>query len=153
MVGSVGGFSGIDPAQIEQMRAKLQELQQARFNEADGNGDGVLDASELEAAKASGPRAGQGPDASEIISKLDSDGDGGLSIEELQARFDQLSSDTRASLVDFQAVGFQQPSDAGSANTLATQLQDLYEKLLGAVDGDEEQGEDEVETVDVSQTL
>ena len=43
MIDSVGGFSGIDSAQIEQMRAKMQELQQARFNDADGNGDGVLD--------------------------------------------------------------------------------------------------------------
>ena len=153
MTGPIGPLPGIDSTQLEQMRAKMQEMQQARFNDSDANGDGVLDATELDSMKSSSPFAGQGPDAATLISELDADGNGGLSIEELQSQFERLSSQMKASLVDFQAAGFAQPTDAGSANTQATQLQQLYEQLLSALDGDEEGDENTVETVDIEQTV
>ena len=81
MVSSIGS-GGFSASAIAQQRQQI-------FNRADVNGDGKIDASEIDNdlktnAPQGGPQGVQGkaPTGAEIISQLDADGDGALSQEE-----------------------------------------------------------------------
>lgn len=63
-------------------REEMQAHMKARFDAADTDGDGVMSLEEMQARgqKRAAKRAGK------MIERLDSDGDGGVSFEEAQAR-------------------------------------------------------------------
>jgi Ca2+-binding EF-hand superfamily protein len=81
MVSSIGS-GGFSASAIAQQRQQI-------FQRADVNGDGKIDASEIDSdlaanAPQGGPQGveGKAPTGTEIVSQLDSDGDGALSEEE-----------------------------------------------------------------------
>ncbi|MFY8105601.1 MAG: EF-hand domain-containing protein [Elstera sp.] len=77
MVSSIGS-GGFSTSALTQYRQQL-------FTRADANGDGKLDADEIDTdLKSNAPQGidGQAPTGTEIVSQLDTDGDGGVSQEE-----------------------------------------------------------------------
>jgi len=71
--GSPGAMSGANTMSTEDLISQM-------FGQADGNEDGVIDEDELARIAAMGPE--DGPGAEEILSQLDTDGDGTISETE-----------------------------------------------------------------------
>lgn len=72
------GPAGAMPPGMSAM--STEDLIAQMFSEADENGDGVIDETELAQMAAKGP--GDGPGAEELMSRLDTDGDGAISETE-----------------------------------------------------------------------
>lgn len=78
---------------------EMAAQREARFAAADANGDGQLDAAELLAQREAREAARRTARAEAMVERLDSDGNGTLSLEEMQGRrdpariFDRLDAD------------------------------------------------------------
>ena len=66
-------------------RAELERLPEARFAEADANGDGVLSAEEMLAQAETQAEARRARMVERMIERADTDGDGAVSLAEMQA--------------------------------------------------------------------
>ena len=84
MIQSVGGMSASFASMP--MQASSPEPQQ-KFDELDVNCDGIVSADELAASIAGAPEIEgmEAPDAEELMSSLDTDGDGALTFSEFEA--------------------------------------------------------------------
>lgn len=119
----------------------------ASFEELDANGDGYLDAEELEALTANGSRS-----VDEILEEVDTDGDGLVSAEEDAAQRSKMQSGNRgtrstplAGLLSEQAY-----ASSGETSSVASTLLELLQSqngstgssslLSNAVNGGEESG-------------
>lgn len=80
MIDSISSSTSMYQSSMAQMRQKM-------FSKIDTNGDGKLDADELAAMVANGPKGG--PTADDILGKIDTNGDGAISESEFNAGQDQ----------------------------------------------------------------
>ena len=69
---------------------EIEALRIARFNEADTNSDGVIDATEFQAAVEQRAAERAAEHAAEIFARMDQDGDGQLTQEDLGGREGRL---------------------------------------------------------------
>lgn len=104
-------------------RPDFAQMQQALFNTADTDGDGVINQDELQAMMAKNPRLakalsslaptadGSAPTAADIMKKLDTDGNGSISSAELSAGLKQARANLRA-----QGGGHHRGAAAAGAN-------------------------------------
>ena len=129
MVSSIGS-GGFSASAIAQQRQQI-------FQRADTNGDGKVDASELENdLKSNAPTdapqgvSGSAPTSAEILSQLDSDGDGSLSEEEF----------AKASPPPPPGSKF----DSSTASTLLSAQEDATNALLKLFEKSDANGDGEV---------
>lgn len=97
MTSSIVGSSGLSSAGLAQMREQM-------FKKLDADSSGKIDEAEF----AKGPDGSSGMDsgiASALFSTFDTDGDGGLTQDELESGFQKLSSSMRSVLIGTQEQG------------------------------------------------
>lgn len=138
------GFQKVD-AQMQDQFLKLQEAggqrgpggpggggkpdAEAVFGSLDANGDGVIDAEELQNAKAADTsETEQKPDLAALLGGFDSDGDGTISKTEMQAGFQELDKTRQADRSPPRPPEGEGGAEAGGKPDLAS--------LLGGFDSD-----------------
>ncbi len=97
MTSSIVGSSGCSSAGLSHMRERM-------FQKLDADGSGTVDETEF----AKGPDGSSGMDsgvASALFTSFDTDGDGGLTQDELETGFQKLSSSMRSVLIGTQDQG------------------------------------------------
>jgi|GEM_PF-5702630 len=140
MIDSLGGKMGLDPAMIDQMRSRILEQSKTKFQDSDANADGVLDVGELEKLQKSGPFGGKGPNASEMLEAADTNLDGGLSLEELQAQFKKLAPQMLNTMIGMQESGFGLTATNSNLSS-GSASQGLYNELFEALNNDDDEAE------------
>ena len=128
MINGIGGMMGA---------SQMYSAQQTKnpFDQMDENGDGSLDVTELgQMAEKFSEKLGQTVDASEIASKLDSDGDGLVSQEEFIAGRPKRPP----------------PGLAGMMNSGGVQ-QGSYQSLFDSLSDSEEDGADFYDSLDLNE--
>lgn len=137
------------------LRPDFAQMQQARFNQADTDGDGALGQDELQAMMAKNPRLakalaslaptadGSAPTLSDIMKKLDANGDGTLSSAELTAGLKQARANMRAqghhegsARVGANDGDQDDTSGSPSAASSDTDLKTLLEQFLAKLQSD-----------------
>lgn len=131
-----GGMPSMDAMRL------MQQQSRQRFDAADADGSGGLDATEFDAmvrASPLGPRAGAGDvDAQAALQRIDADGNGEASQAELDAAHEQAMSRFRSTLQAFGgaagATGAAPSSDQATTETddLVAQLRSLIERVTSA---------------------
>jgi Ca2+-binding EF-hand superfamily protein len=113
----------------QQQPSSAGDLASALIGQADANGDGGLDAQEIQSILGSGSGAPSADDITSALGKLDTNGDGKLSADELSAGFASMAK----------AHGHHHGHQAASSA-------DLAQKLIsgGDADGDGELSADEI---------
>ncbi|MDQ7249079.1 hypothetical protein [Dongia sedimenti] len=151
MTSSIVGSSGFSSAGLAQMREQM-------FQKLDADSSGTIDETEF----AKGPDGSSGMDsgiASALFKSFDTDGDGGLTQDELETGFQKLSSSMRSVLIGTQeqggpggpdgppppppaeAAGGSDSSD-NSLDTLLKMLQTGDTSAASGSDDDEDDGSD-----------
>ena len=133
------------------LKPDFAQMQQARFNQADTDGDGVLNQDELQAMMAKNPHLakalaslaptadGSAPTAADIMKKLDANGDGTLSSAELSAGLKQARANMRAGGHHQSPKNDGDQDDSGgtaSAASSDTDLKTLLEQFLAKLQSD-----------------
>jgi Ca2+-binding EF-hand superfamily protein len=124
-IGSMGGMSSM---------LQMQQTMKNAFTNADADGDGKLSKTEFSAfdavMKADAPQGAEGtsgdmPTADEMFSKLDANGDGSVSTDELKPRHGSggqaMSSDAMSALLQAQ-----EDSQTGEASSFASKVKDAF---------------------------
>jgi hypothetical protein len=155
MTSSIGGYSGVSPASLAQMRQQM-------FQSLDADSSGTVDAAEF----AAGPSGSGGMDssvASALFSAFDTDSSGGLSQDELDTGFQKLSSAMRSVLIGAQETGGaggpdgpppppppppSDSGDAGSGSNSLDQLISLLQSVTGSSSGNTGSSSDSTSTDD-----
>lgn len=110
---SIGGVGGASSAWAGQGASRAEAMKQRMFSKVDADGSKGVDASELasmllDLAAKTGTEAG---DASELMTKMDGDGNGSLSADELDAGMKRLMPPPASTMQFVQ----QRHGDAGAA--------------------------------------
>lgn len=97
MTSSISGFGGGMPSasQISQMRERM-------FQKADANADGSVDKAEFGKMRPPGMGGAGMPSSDEMFAKIDGDGNGALSKDEMKAFGDKMSSQMKSMLLGAQ---------------------------------------------------
>lgn len=99
---NTGGMMGMGGGRMPDLSAMREKM----FQKADGNGDSAVSLQEFQEAGAKMPM-GKGMSAEkskEAFGKMDSDGNGALSKDEMKAFGDRMSSEMQGAMVNLQAM-------------------------------------------------
>lgn len=143
-ISSTTGASGAWP----DMNAQRTKMREKLFSKADADGNGSVDASELQSMLArlsgnSGAGDSSSSDATALLKKMDSDGDGSLSSTELDAGMRALIGPP-PSTMQFAQSRSGASGDSGDASAIgptARSGDDLFSKIDSNADGSVDAGE------------
>jgi Ca2+-binding EF-hand superfamily protein len=99
---NIGGMMGIGGGRMPDLSAMREKM----FQKADGNGDQALSLEEFQQTGKNMPmgKSLSGDKAKEAFGKIDSDGNGSLSKDEMKAFGDRMSSEMQGAMVNLQAM-------------------------------------------------
>lgn len=98
--------------------ASISQMQERMFKKMDANSDGKVDKDEMTSVQANGPKNGPpagAPGIEEIFSESDTDGDGALTMLEMEAGLSKLGQEMREK-------GLQSQSATGESDGVFTQM-------------------------------